>query len=158
MTAPGTLELALVLLLTVACAVPVGNYLAAVMEGGRTILSPVLDPVERALYALSGVDPRRGMSWRGYTAALLLLNALHFALLYAILRLQFYLPFNPQHVAGMPPALAFNTAASFVTNTNWQAYVPESGISNGAQMLGLTVHNFLSAATGIAVAVVVMRA
>ncbi len=98
------------------------------------------------------------MSWRGYTAALLLMNALHFALLYAILRLQFYLPFNPQHTAGMTPSLAFSTAASFVTNTNWQAYTPESGISNGAQMLGLTVHNFLSAATGIAVAVAVMRA
>ncbi len=158
MTAPGILELVLVLIVTVACAVPVGNYLATVMEGGRSILSPVLAPVERGLYALSGVDPARGMSWRGYTAALLLMNALHFALLYAILRLQFYLPFNPQATAGMPPSLAFNTAASFVTNTNWQAYTPESGISNGAQMLGLTVHNFLSAATGIAVAVAVMRA
>ncbi len=158
MTAPGILEILLVLALTVACAVPVGAYLATVMEGGRTVLSPVLAPVERGLYALSGVDAGRGMSWRSYTAALLLMNALHFALLYAILRLQFYLPFNPQHVAGMPPSLAFNTAASFVTNTNWQAYTPESGISNGAQMLGLTVHNFLSAATGIAVAVAVMRA
>ncbi len=158
MTAPGILELVLVLVLTVACAVPVGRYLATVMEGGRTILSPVLGPVERGLYALSGVDPARGMSWRGYTAAMLLMNALHFALLYAILRLQFYLPFNPQHTAGMTPSLAFSTAASFVTNTNWQAYTPESGISNGAQMLGLTVHNFLSAATGIAVAVAVMRA
>ena len=158
MTAPGILELVLVLIVTVACAVPVGNYLATVMEGGRSVLSPVLVPVERGLYALSGVDAGRGMSWRGYTAALLLMNALHFALLYAILRLQFFLPFNPQHVAGMPPSLAFSTAASFVTNTNWQAYTPESGISNGAQMLGLTVHNFLSAATGIAVAVAVMRA
>ena len=158
MTTPGILEIVLVLVLAVALAVPVGRFLATVMEGGRSVLSPVMAPVERALYALSGIDPARGMSWRGYAAALLLLNALHFALLYAILRLQFYLPFNPQHIAGMSPALSFSTAASFVTNTNWQAYTPESGVSNGAQMLGLTVHNFLSAATGIAVAVAVMRA
>ena len=98
------------------------------------------------------------MGWKEYVFALIVLNALHFLLLYVILRMQFYLPFNPQQVPGMPPSLAFNTAASFVTNTNWQAYSPESQISNGAQMLGLTVHMFLSAATGIAAAAAVMRA
>ncbi|NPD70069.1 potassium-transporting ATPase subunit KdpA (plasmid) [Lichenicola cladoniae] len=158
MTSCGILEIVLILAATCIFAVPVGNYLAAVMEGRSTLLAPVLAPVERGFYRLSGIDPFHGMSWRSYATALLLLNALHFAMLYAILRLQFYLPFNPQAVVGMPPSIAFNTAISFVTNTNWQAYVPESGISNGAQMFGLTVHNFLSAATGIAVAVAVMRA
>ncbi len=158
MTSLGILAILIVLSLTVACAVPVGRYLAAVMEGRPTFLAPILSPVERGIYALSGIDPQQGMSWRGYTTALLLLNALHFATLYLMLRLQFYLPFNPQHIVGMPPSIAFNTAISFVTNTNWQAYVPENGVSNGAQMFGLTVHNFLSPATGIAVAVAVMRA
>ncbi len=98
------------------------------------------------------------MTWREYIFALIMMNALHFVVLYAILRLQDVLPFNPQHVPAMAPRLAFNTAASFVTNTNWQAYSPESQISYGAQMFGLTVHNFLSAATGIAAAVAVVRA
>jgi K+-transporting ATPase ATPase A chain len=135
-----------------------GRYLASVLEGGRVFLSPVLAPVERITWRLCGIDPARQMGWKAYAFALLVLNALHFLLLYAMLRLQFYLPFNPQGVPGMPPALAFNTAASFVTNTNWQAYAPESQISNGAQMFGLTVHMFLSAATGIAAAAAVMRA
>ncbi len=158
MTTLGLLEILVILAIIIAAAFPVGRYLATVMEGQRSFLTPVLGPVERGLYAACGIDPARGMGWRGYTTALLLLNALHFALLYLILRLQFYLPFNPQGITGMPPAIAFNTAVSFVTNTNWQAYTPESGISNGAQMFGLTVHNFLSAASGIAVAVAVMRA
>ena len=158
MTILGLAEILIILAVIVAAAFPVGRYLATVMEGGRSLLTPLLAPVERTLYAACGIDPARGMSWRGYTTALLLLNAIHFALLYLILRLQFFLPFNPQGITGMPPAIAFNTAISFVTNTNWQAYVPESSVSNGAQMLGLTVHNFLSAASGIAVAVAVMRA
>ncbi len=158
MTILGLAEILIILAVIVAAAFPVGRYLATVMEGGRSLLSPLLAPVERTLYAACGIDPARGMGWRGYTTALLLLNAIHFALLYLILRLQFFLPFNPQGITGMPPAIAFNTAISFVTNTNWQAYVPESGVSNGAQMFGLTVHNFLSAASGIAVAVAVMRA
>ncbi len=158
MTILGLAEILIILAVIVAAAFPVGRYLATVMEGGRSPLTPLLAPIERTLYAACGIDPARGMGWRGYTTALLLLNAIHFALLYLILRLQFFLPFNPQGIAGMPPAIAFNTAVSFVTNTNWQAYVPESGVSNGAQMFGLTVHNFLSAASGIAVAVAVMRA
>ncbi len=154
----GVAQIALVLALVFACAVPVGRFIAALVQGGRNVLSPVLEPVEAGLYRLCGVDPARQMGWRDYALAVLMLNALHFALLYAILRLQYYLPFNPQHIVGMAPGLAFNTAISFVTNTNWQSYVPEASISDGAQMLGLTTHMFLSAATGIAVAVALSRA
>ena len=158
MTLTGWAEIALTLALVFGAAFPLGKYMATLFTGGRVFLSPILAPVERGVYALSGIDPRRGMGWKSYVAALILLNALHFLLLYAILRLQYYLPWNPQAIAGMPPRLAFNTAVSFVTNTNWQAYSPESQISYGAQMLGLTVHNFLSAATGIAAGVAVVRA
>jgi K+-transporting ATPase ATPase A chain len=158
MTILGWAQIALVLALVFASAFPLGKYMATLFSGGRTFLSPVLGPVENGFYRLAGVDPARGMGWREYVFALILLNALHFLMLYAILRLQDVLPFNPLHVGPMSPRLAFNTAASFVTNTNWQAYVPESQISYGAQMFGLTVHNFLSAATGIAAAVAVVRA
>jgi len=158
MTWLGWAQIALTLGLVFATAFPLGKYMAVVFSGGRTWLSPVMAPVERGFYRLAGVDPARGMTWKAYAAALIMLNALHFLLLYAILRLQNVLPCNPMHVAGMAPRLAFNTAASFVTNTNWQAYVPESQISYGAQMMGLTVHMFLSAATGIAAAVAVVRA
>ena len=158
MTIIGLAQIALVLAIVLALAGPVGRYIAAILSGERTFLTPVLAPVERGTYAILGIDPAKGMGWRSYVSALLLLNAVHFALLYAILRLQFYLPFNPGGVAGMPSALAFNTAVSFVTNTNWQAYTPEGGISDGAQMLGLTVHMFVSAATGVAVAAAVIRA
>jgi K+-transporting ATPase ATPase A chain len=147
-------QIALLLALVFASAFPCGRYMAGVFTGQIRFLRPV----ERALYWLIGTDPERGMGWREYAFALLLLNALHFLLLYAILRFQNILPWNPQGVPGMSPRLAFNTAASFVTNTNWQAYVPEGQISYGAQMLGLTVHMFLSAATGIAAAVAVVRA
>jgi potassium-transporting ATPase potassium-binding subunit len=158
MTLIGWAQIALTLALVFAVAFPLGHYMSVVFGGRRTWLSPALGPVERGFFAVAGVDPKRGMTWQEYAVALVVLNALHFALLYAILRLQYYLPWNPQGVAGMSPRLAFNTAASFVTNTNWQAYVPESQISYGAQMLGLTVHMFLSAASGIAAAVAVVRA
>jgi K+-transporting ATPase ATPase A chain len=158
MTIIGWVQFALTLSLVFLAAVPFGGYVANAMQGGRNFLSPVLRPIERGLYALCGVDPARGMGWLGYAAALLMLNALHFLLLYAILRLQYYLPFNPQEFSGMSPKLAFNTAMSFVTNTNWQAYAGETTLSHGAQMFGLTVHNFLSAASGIAAACAVSRA
>jgi K+-transporting ATPase ATPase A chain len=158
MTWTGWSEIALILALIAATALPLGLYMARVLAGERTVLSAVLGPVERGFYALAGVDAQRGMGWKDYAFALLLLNALHFLLLYAMLRLQFYLPFNPQGMVGMSPRLAFNTAISFVTNTNWQAYGGEGTLSYGSQMFGLTVHNFLSAATGIAAAAAVARA
>jgi K+-transporting ATPase ATPase A chain len=158
MTWTGWSEIALILALIAATALPLGLYMARVLAGERTVLSVVLGPVERGFYALAGVDAQRGMGWKDYAFALLLLNALHFLLLYAILRLQFYLPFNPQGMTGMSPRLAFNTAISFVTNTNWQAYGGEGTLSYGSQMFGLTVHNVLSAATGIAAAAAVARA
>jgi K+-transporting ATPase ATPase A chain len=158
MTLTGWAEIALTLALVFAAAFPIGAYMAALFTDKPVFLTPILGPVERGVYAISGIDPKKGMGWKAYVAALILLNALHFLLLYAILRLQDVLPWNPQAIPAMPPRLAFNTAISFVTNTNWQAYSPESQISYGAQMIGLTVHNFLSAATGIAAAVAVVRA
>ncbi len=154
MTLNGWLQISLVLALIFLAAVPLGRYIAATVQGRVAWLGPV----ERGFYALAGVDPSRGMGWKGYAFALVALNAVHFALLYLMLRLQWYLPLNPQGVAGMSPQLAFNTAMSFVTNTNWQAYAGEQALSYGSQMWGLTVHDFLSAATGIAAAVAVARA
>jgi K+-transporting ATPase ATPase A chain len=151
-------QIALTLGIVLGLALLLGPYIARVMDGAPTTLGLVLRPVERGAYALAGIDPTRPMSWRGYGFALLMLNAAHFLLLYLILRLQYYLPFNPQHFAGMSPRLALNTAMSFVTNTNWQAYSGETALSHGSQMFGLTVHNFLSAASGIAAAAAVSRA
>ncbi len=158
MTISGWAEICLVLALIVLAAWPVGLYIARIADGERSFLHPVLGPIERGFYALAGVDPARGMDWRGYAVALILLNALHFLMLYAMLRLQFYLPLNPDHLAGMSPRLAFNTAMSFVTNTNWQAYGGETTLSPGSQMWGLTSHMFVSAASGIAVGVAFARA
>ena len=158
MTLIGWAQIALVLSLVFFAAVPLGKYIATVLQGGRTILSPVLAPVERGFYALAGVDERRGMTWKTYAVALIVLQAVHFVLLYLMLRYQDLLPLNPQGQSGLTPRLAFNTAISFVTNTNWQAYGGETTLSYGSQMWGLTVHNFLSAATGIAAAVMVARA
>jgi potassium-transporting ATPase potassium-binding subunit len=158
MTLIGWAQIALVLTLVFLAAVPLGSYIARVVQGERTILSPVLGPVERGFYALAGVDARRGMTWKTYAVALIALQAVHFAVLYLMLRYQDLLPLNPQGQSGLTPKLAFNTAISFVTNTNWQAYGGETTLSYGSQMWGLTVHNFLSAATGIAAAVMVARA
>jgi K+-transporting ATPase ATPase A chain len=154
MTIQGLLYIALVFVLVLGCAFPMGRYMAAIFEGNVKFLAPV----ETGFYRLCGVDPDRAMRWQNYAVALLLLSVIHFLLLYAILRLQYYLPMNPLHIVGMSPRLAFNTAASFTTNTNWQAYSPESQMSNGAQMFGLAVHMFISAAAGIAAAAAVMRA
>ncbi len=158
MTLIGWAEIALVLGLVALAAFPLGAYIARVLNNGRTQLTPLLTPVETGCYRLAGIDPARGMSWRQYAVALVVLNAVHFLLLYAILRAQYYLPFNPQHLPGLAPRTAFNTAMSFVTNTNWQAYSGEITMSHGSQMFGLTVHNFLSAATGISAAAAVARA
>jgi K+-transporting ATPase ATPase A chain len=154
MTLIGWAQIVLVLALVFALAVPLGYYIAAVVQGRVTVLGPV----ERGFYKLAAVDPASSMGWRTYAIALIALQAVHFLLLYAMLRLQQYLPFNPDGQGPMSPQLAFNTAISFVTNTNWQAYGGETALSYGTQMWGLTVHNFLSAATGIAAAVMVARA
>jgi potassium-transporting ATPase potassium-binding subunit len=134
-----------------------GRFYYRVMEGERTFLSPVLEPVERICYRLSGVDPQTEQSWKTYALALLAFNLAGFLLLFAILLFQGALPLNPQQLPGMEWSLAFNTAMSFVTNTNWQNYSGEASLSYLSQMAGLTVQNFVSAATGIAVLVAFCR-
>jgi K+-transporting ATPase ATPase A chain len=158
MTLAGWAEIILVLALIVLTAYPIGIFIHRVLAGERNFLSPVFAPVERGFYALAGVDATKQMGWREYTTALVVLNAIHFLMLYAILRLQAWLPFNPQGFSNLSPTLAFNTAISFVTNTNWQAYAGESTMSNFSQMVGLSSHMFVSAATGIAAAAAVARA
>ncbi len=158
MTLSGWLQIALILGLVALTTRPLGLYMARVFSGERTFLSPVLEPVERGFYRLAGVSPSREQGWLPYTLAMLVFSAAGFASLYAILRLQAYLPLNPQGFDNVPPDLAFNTAMSFLTNTNWQAYSGETTMSNFSQMAGLAVHNFLSAATGIALAIAVTRA
>jgi K+-transporting ATPase ATPase A chain len=154
MTLFGWAQIALVLTAIVAAAIPLARYIAAV-AAGRIIF---LAPIERMIYAAGGIDPSCGMGWKGYTLAMLATNFAGFVLLYALLRLQGVLPFNPQGLNGISPWLAFNTAVSFVTNTNWQAYSGEAAMSYLSQMAGLTVQNFLSAATGIALALALCRA
>ncbi|MBI5232395.1 MAG: potassium-transporting ATPase subunit KdpA [Coriobacteriales bacterium] len=143
--------------LLVAAAVPLGIYMKRVFEGERTFAHPVLEPVERVVYRVTGVDPEGDMSWTGYAAALLAFTMACFVVLFALLRLQGFLPLNAGGVPGMTTALAFNTAVSFVTNTNWQAYAGEASASYLTQMLGLTWQNFVSAAVGISVAVAFAR-
>ncbi len=157
MTAIGWVQIALFVAVVLALARPLGLYMAAVFEGRRTFLSPVLVPVERGFYALAGVKTDKEQSWKGYAAALVMFNFLSVVTLFLILRFQNLLPFNPQGFAGLSPELALNTSVSFVTNTNWQAYSGETAMSHFSQMAGLAVHNFLSAATGIAVAIAFAR-
>ncbi|KQM90022.1 potassium-transporting ATPase subunit A [Sphingomonas sp. Leaf22] len=140
-----------------ALAKPVGLWLFALYEGRRTPLHLLLGPVERGFYRLSGIDPSQEQSWRRYAVHMLLFNAVLMAFTYAVLRLQGILPGNPQHLAGVGEHLSFNTAISFTANTNWQSYGGESTMSNLSQMLGLTIHNFLSSATGIALAFALFR-
>lgn len=158
MTLVGWLQIALTLVLVLVAAVPLGRFMARVFGGERTFLTPVLAPVERGFYRLAGVDATREQGWFTYTLAMLVFSAIGFVSLYAILRLQAFLPLNPQGFDNLSPDLAFNTAVSFLTNTNWQAYSGETTMSHFSQMAGLTVHNFLSAATGIALALGLTRA
>lgn len=134
-----------------------GRFYYKVMEGQRTFLSPVFLPIERAIYRACGIHPEDEQDWKSYTVALLAFNLAGLALLFAILMLQGALPLNPQHLPGLEWTLAFNTAVSFVTNTNWQAYSGEASLSYLSQMLGLTVQNFVSAAVGLAVLVALAR-
>jgi K+-transporting ATPase ATPase A chain len=158
MTWTGWAQIALILATVVASAPLLAAYMARVFAGERTILSPVMAPLERGFYKASGVDPAKGQDWRRYLLAMLAFNAAGFALLYAILRLQHLLPLNPAGLPALSDHLAFNTAVSFVTNTNWQSYGGETTMSLFSQMAGLTVQNFVSAATGIALALAVVRA
>ena len=157
MTAIGWAQIALVLAAVIAAAVPLSAYVARVLAGERTLLSPVLAPVERAFYKLAGVDPAREQSWFVYTAAMLAFSVAGFVSLYALQRLQHLLPLNPQGFDAVASDLAFNTSVSFITNTNWQNYSGETTMSHLVQMLGLTVHNFVSAATGLAMAFALVR-
>jgi potassium-transporting ATPase potassium-binding subunit len=158
MTLSGWLQIALYFVVLTALVVPLGRFMARVFEGERTFLSPVFRPVEAVLYRAAGVDDRREQHWLTYTVAMLLFNAAGFLLVYALQRFQAVLPLNPAGMPAVPPDLAFNTAVSFTSNTNWQNYGGESTMSYLTQMAALTTQNFVSAATGIALAIALVRA
>ena len=157
MTIVGWIQIALFSAIVVALAAPLGAYMTRVFTGEKTLLSPVLRPVERGLYRLAGIEETREQGWLDYALATLVFHVLGFVALYVMLRLQGVLPLNPMEMGAVAPDLAFNTAASFVTNTNWQNYGGESTMSYLVQALGLTHQNFLSAATGIVLAVALIR-
>jgi potassium-transporting ATPase potassium-binding subunit len=158
MTANGWIQIAIYFVVLTACVVPLGRFMARVFEGERTFLSPVLQPIEAALYRIAGVDEKREQHWITYTVAMLLFNAAGFFIVYALQRLQAALPLNPANQLAVAADLAFNTAVSFTSNTNWQNYGGESTMSYLTQMVGLTTQNFVSAATGIALAIALVRA
>ena len=157
MTANGWIQIALYCAIIIAITAPLGWYMTRVFNGEKTFLSPLLRPVERAFYAISGVNENEDQHWVVYAIAMLAFTMAGFLSLYALQRLQAVLPFNPQKFPAVGEHLAFNTSVSFITNTNWQSYVPEATMSYLVQMAGLTVHNFVSAATGIALAVALVR-
>jgi K+-transporting ATPase ATPase A chain len=157
MTLIGWIQILLYCAIVVAIAKPLGGYMTRVFNGERTFLSPALRPVESVLYRAGGVDEEREQHWLTYTVAMLLFHVGGFLILYALMRLQNLLPFNPADQSAVPADLSFNTAVSFITNTNWQNYGGESTLSYLVQMLGLTHQNFLSAATGIVLAVALIR-
>ena len=157
MTANGFIQIALYCVVVTLLVKPFGFYMTRVFNGEHTFLSPLLRPVERVIYSLSRVNEREEQSWIGYGLAMLTFSLAGFLALYALQRLQAVLPFNPQHFDPVAPDLAFNTSVSFVTNTNWQAYSGETTMSYLTQMAGLTMHNFVSAATGIALAIALIR-
>ena len=127
---------------------PLGGYMTRVFNGEQTLLSPLLGPVEAVLFRAAGVDAQREQHWLAYTVAMLLFHVGGFLILYGLMRFQGMLPFNPADQSAVPADLTFNTAVSFITNTNWQNYSGETTMSHLTQMVGLTVHNFVSAATG----------
>jgi K+-transporting ATPase ATPase A chain len=151
------IQIGLFLLLVTAISVPLGHYMARVFAGEKTFLDPLLKPVERLIYRLGGVHPENEQTWVEYAVSMLLFSAAGMLLLYGLERLQGWLPLNPQALGAVAPDLAFNTAASFTTNTNWQAYGGETTMSYLTQMAGLAFHNFVSAAAGIAIAIAVVR-
>jgi potassium-transporting ATPase potassium-binding subunit len=156
-TANGWLQIALFSAIIILVTRPLGGYMTRVFAGERTFLWPVLRPVERAVYWCCGIDEKEEQHWLTYAVAILFFSVAGFVTLYALQRLQWYLPFNPMGQTGVAPDLAMNTSVSFITNTNWQAYGGETTMGYLVQMAGLTVHNFLSAATGIAMALALIR-
>jgi K+-transporting ATPase ATPase A chain len=157
MTANGWLQIGIYLLVLLAITKPMGVFMARVFAGEKTFLDPVLRPIERLLYRVSGIDEKREMDWKEYTIAMLLFSCVGMLVLYLMERVQQWMPWNPQHFPKLPTDLAFNTAASFLTNTNWQNYAGESTMSYFTQMAGLAYHNFASAAVGIVIAIAVVR-
>jgi potassium-transporting ATPase potassium-binding subunit len=157
MTEQGVLQLTLYVVVLVLLVKPLGGYMARVFEGERTFMSPLLGPVEHLICRVSGVDPADESDWKRYAFEVLLVNFLGFIAVYGLQRLQGVLPLNPQGLAAVSPASSFNTAVSFATNTNWQGYAGEATMSYLTQMLGLAVQNFLSAASGIAVLIALIR-
>lgn len=159
MSTSGILQILLYVLVIFLITKPLGRYMRRVFEGDRVFLSPMLDPLENLVYRLTRVNSATEMSWQLYTGALLVFSAVSLVFSYALLRLQRYLPFNPRGfgTAEMTPDLAFNTSVSFTTNTNWQSYAPETTISYFSNLVALAIHNWMSAAAGIAVAIAVVR-
>ena len=157
MTNNGWFQIIFFLLVVLAITKPLGMFMTRVFNREKTFLDPLLRPIEKLVYRLTGVDETKEMPWTEYAGAMLMFSGVTMAALYLIERIQNHLPLNPQKLAAVDPALAFNTAASFTTNTNWQAYVPETTMSYLTQMAGLAYHNFISAAVGIALAIAVVR-
>src|SRR5262245_12308232 len=157
MTTINAVEILVYLAIIVAITPLMGGYMKRVFSGDRTFLDPLLRPVERFVYRICGVDASKDQSWVDWTVTMLIVNAASLVILYLMQRLQHVLPLNPNHFAAVSPDSSWNTAVSFTTNTNWQGYSGESTMSHLTQMAGLALHNFLSAATGIAIAVAVIR-
>ena len=151
------LQIVVYTVVLVLLAVPLGKYMGKVFSGEKVFLSPIVSPIEKFLYKLLKIDEEKGMGWKQYAGAVLMFNLLGFIVVYLLQVLQKYLPLNPEGISNVSSDLAFNTAASFATNTNWQAYSGETTLSYLTQMLGLSVQNFLSAAVGIAVLIAVIR-
>jgi len=157
MTVNAFIQLGLFLAVLLLLVKPLGKYMAAVFSDEPNRVTRVGAPIERMIYRLCGISPNEEMSWVRYSLAMLIFNVAGLLVVYLLLRVQAWLPLNPQQMGNMPPDLAMNTAISFASNTNWQAYSGESTLSYLSQMLGLSVQNFLSAATGIAVLIAVIR-
>ncbi len=157
MTLNGFLQISIFIIIILACVKPLGWYMARVYEYKSCGLDKLFMPLENIIYRICGIDDKLEMNWKSYLSAMLIFNLFGLVLVYVLQRVQFYLPLNPQAFTAVAPDLAFNTAASFTTNTNWQAYSGESTLSYITQMLALTVQNFLSAATGLALLVAFIR-
>jgi K+-transporting ATPase ATPase A chain len=157
MTNNGWFQILFFLLVVLAITKPLGSFMTRVFNREKTFLDPVMRPIEKLVYRLTGVDETKEMRWTEYAGSMLVFSGITMFVLYVMQRVQGHLPLNPQHLPAVAPDLAFNTAASFTTNTNWQAYVPETTMSYLTQMMGLAYHNFVSAAVGIALAIAIVR-